>query len=265
MKKDLSQITKNIRKAVLLMNHRSNASHSGSALSIVELLTVLYFKYLNVDPKNPKDKKRDKFILSKGHASSALYATLAERGFFDKIVLDKFYVDGGILPGHIDMEAAPGLECAAGSLGHGLSIGLGMAIAAKYQKLKSKVIVMISDGELNEGSIWEPLLLAPHLKLNNLTVIIDYNKIQSFGITNEVINLEPLGDKLKSFNWHVIEINGHDMNEIETSLNLITTKPKLIIAHTVKGKGVSFMENKLEWHYRSPNKELLEQAFEELK
>jgi transketolase len=264
-KTDLIQTTKNIRKALLMMNHRSNASHSGSALSIVELLTVLYFKYLNVDPENPKDPKRDKFILSKGHASSGLYATLAERGFFDKSYLDRFYVDNGILPGHIDFEAAPGLESAAGSLGHGLSVGLGMAVAAKYQKLKSRVVVMISDGELNEGSIWEPLLLAPHLKLDNLTVIVDYNKIQSFGITNEVINLEPLNQKLKSFNWHVIEINGHDMKEIENALNTKTSMPKIIIAHTIKGKGVSYMENKLEWHYRSPNKELLEQAYEELK
>lgn len=262
--KDLIQKTKNIRKSILLMNHRANASHSGSALSIVELLTVLYFKYLRIDKKNLKDNKRDKFILSKGHASSALYATLAEWGAFEKSFLDKFYIDGGILPGHVDMEAAPGLECAAGSLGHGLSIGLGMAIASKYQKLPCKVVVMISDGELNEGSIWEPLLLAPHLKLDNLTVIVDYNKIQSFGITNEVVNLEPLGEKLKSFNWHLIEIDGHDMMQIENALNEKVNKPKIIVAHTIKGKGVSFMENKLEWHYRSPNKELLEQAYLEL-
>lgn len=259
------QITRNIRKAVLMMNHRANASHSGSALSIVELLTVLYFKYLKVNPNNPKDPKRDKFILSKGHASSALYATLAERGFFSKSYLDKFYINNGILPGHIDMEAVSGLECSTGSLGHGLSIGLGMAVAAKYNKYKSKVVVLISDGELNEGSIWEPLLLAPHLKLNNLIVIVDYNKIQSFGFTNEVINLEPLNDKLKSFNWDVIEINGHEINAIEKSLKQKTNKPKIIIAHTIKGKGVSYMENKLEWHYRSPDKQLLEQAYKELK
>lgn len=262
---DLISTTKKIRRAILQMNHRANASHSGSALSIVDLLTVLYFKYLNINPGNPKEIHRDKFILSKGHASSALYATLAERGFFSKKFLDKFYVDNGILPGHIDMEAAPGLECSAGSLGHGISIGLGMAIAAKYQKLKSKVVVIISDGELNEGSIWEPLLLAPHLKLDNFTVIVDYNKIQSFGITNEVVNLEPLNEKLKAFNWQLIEINGHDFQQIENALTSKTTQPKLILAHTVKGKGVSFMENKLEWHYRSPGKELLEKALLELK
>ena len=263
--KDLSEIAKEVRRSILYMNHYSNASHSGSALSIVELLIVLYFKYLNVDPKNPKKEYRDRFILSKGHASTALYAVLAEKGFYDKSVLDKFYIDGGIIPGHLDMEAVPGIDCSAGSLGHGLSIGVGMAIADKNKKSDSKIIVLISDGELNEGSIWEPLLLAPHLRLNNLTVIIDYNKIQSFGITNEVINLEPLNEKLKAFNWEVIEIDGHNFTEIENALTLKHSKPKLIIAHTIKGKGVSFMENKLEWHYRSPNKELLEQALEELK
>lgn len=262
--KDLVKTTKSIRKSILLMNHRSNASHSGSALSIVELLSVLYFKYLRLDQKNLKDPDRDRFILSKGHASSALYATLAEWGAFEKSMLDKFYIDGGILPGHVDMEALPGLECAAGSLGHGLSIGLGMAIASKYQKRENHTVVMISDGELNEGSIWEPLLLAPHLNLDNLTVIVDYNKIQSFGITNEVVNLEPLADKLKSFNWNLIEIDGHDMKAIEAALKVKSSNPKIILAHTVKGKGVSFMENKLEWHYRSPNKDLLELAYKEL-
>lgn len=263
--KDLKEIAKKVRRSILNMNHYSNASHSGSALSVVEILTVLYFKYLNVDPADPKKDERDRFILSKGHASTALYAVLAEKGFFDKSVLDKFYIDGGIIPGHLDMEAVPGIDCSAGSLGHGLSVGTGMAIAYKYKKSDSKVIVLISDGELNEGSIWEPLLLAPHLNLDNLTVIIDYNKIQSFGITNEVINLEPLDQKLKAFNWEVLEINGHDFEEIENALITKSDKPRLIIAHTVKGKGVSFMENKLEWHYRSPNKELLEQALAELK
>lgn len=262
---NLTNYTKNVRRALLQMNHRSNASHSGSALSIVELLVVLYFKYLKVDPKDPSNDNRDRFVLSKGHASSALYATLVEKGFFPKSYLDRFYLDNGLLPGHVDKDAAPGLESAAGSLGHGLSIGVGMAIAAKYKKSKSKTVVMISDGELNEGSIWEPILLAPHLKLANLTVIVDYNKIQSFGITNEVVNLEPLNKKVSAFNWHVIDINGHDMKAIEQALKLKTDKPKMIIAHTIKGKGVSFMENKLEWHYRSPNDELLKQALSELK
>jgi transketolase len=264
MMKDLKEVARQIRRDILLMNHRANASHSGSALSIVELLTVLYFQYLRLDKNDLKNVDRDRFILSKGHASSALYATLAEWGAFDKDFLDRFYVNDGLLPGHVDMEAAPGLECAAGSLGHGLSIGTGMAIALRHQKRESRVVVMFSDGELNEGSIWEPILLAPHLKLNNLTVIVDYNKIQSFGITNEVINLEPLNEKFASFNWHVLEVDGHDMQAILRALNSVSERPKMIIAHTVKGKGVSFMENKLEWHYRSPDKELLAKAYEEL-
>ena len=262
--KELTELAKGVRRDILYMNHYSNASHSGSALSIVEILITLYFRTLNIDPKNPAMQNRDKFILSKGHASTALYAVLAAKGFFDKSVLNRFYIDDGIIPGHLDMEAVPGIDCSAGSLGHGLSIGVGMAIANKYKMINSKVVVMISDGELNEGSIWEPLLLAPHLKLDNLTVIVDYNKIQSFGITNEVINLEPLNSKLKSFNWDVIEINGHNFTEIEAALNTKTKLPKIIIAHTIKGKGVSFMENKLEWHYRSPDKKLLEQALAEL-
>lgn len=262
---DLVPIAKSIRKSVLMMNHRSNASHSGSCLSVVDLLAVLYFEYLHVAPENPGDAGRDRFILSKGHASAALYATLAERGFFDKAVLDRFYVNDGILPGHIDMNAAPGLESAAGSLGHGLPIGCGMAIGLKNKTPGAKVVVVISDGELNEGSIWEPILLAPHLNLNNLTLIVDYNKIQSFGITNEVINLEPVTEKLAAFNWHVVNIDGHDFGQIRSALNLKTDKPKAIIAHTVKGKGVSFMENKLEWHYRSPNIEQLNTALMELR
>lgn len=261
---DLNHIAKNIRRSILIMNNRANASHSGSALSIVDLLTVLYFKYLNIDASNPKEEKRDRFILSKGHASSALYATLAEKNFFPKDYLDRFYIDNGLLPGHVDFEAAPGLECSAGSLGHGLAVGLGMAIGCAKLTLPSKVVVMISDGELNEGSIWEPLLLAPHLSLNNLTVIVDYNKIQSFGITNEIVNLEPLNAKFQSFNWDVLEINGHSFDEIEAALNKVSDKPKMIIAHTIKGKGISFMENKLEWHYRSPNNDLLKIALAEL-
>ena len=261
---DLSAIAKTIRKSILHMNHRSNASHSGSCLSVVDLLVLLYFDYLRIDPRHPSKPERDRFILSKGHASAALYATLAERGFFGTELLERFYVDNGTLPGHIDMCAAPGLECAAGSLGHGLPVGCGMAIGLQRNQPDARVVVIISDGELNEGSIWESILLAPHLKLRNLTLIIDYNKIQSFGITNEVINLEPLTEKLTAFNWHVSNIDGHDFNQIRTALAHQTDQPKVIIAHTVKGKGVSFMENKLEWHYRSPNPEQLATALLEL-
>ncbi len=261
---NLVATAKEIRKKILYMNHYSNASHSGSGLSTVDILTFLYFKYMNLNVENAKDETRDRFLLSKGHGSAALYATLGLRGYFPLEYLDKFYVDGGILPGHLDKEAVPGVEISAGSLGHGLGLAVGFALALKQKKNKAEVIVMISDGELNEGSIWEPLLLAPHHNLDNLTVVVDYNKIQSFGITNEVLNLEPLNQKILAFNWHLIEIDGHNFEEIEKAFTEKTNKPKLILAHTIKGKGVSFMENKLEWHYRSPNKELLEQAFIEI-
>jgi len=261
---DLVQISKNIRKSIVKMNAKAFASHSGTALSTVDILSCLYFKIMNIDENNPNLVNRDKFILSKGHGSSALYATLSEKGFFDKKLLEGFYIDGGLLPGHLDKEAVPGVEVSSGSLGHGLSIGIGMAIANKVDKLDNNVYVMCGDGELNEGSVWEAIMFAPQNKLNNLTLIIDYNKLQGYGKTNEVINLEPLNEKLKAFNWDVIEINGHDFDEIEQSLNKITNKPKAIIAHTIKGKGVSFMENEFVWHYKSPNQEQLKQALEEL-
>lgn len=261
---DLVQISKNIRRSIVKMNAKSFASHSGTALSIVDILSSLYFKIMNIDENNPKLKNRDKFILSKGHGSSALYATLSEKGFFDKKLLEGFYIDGGILPGHLDKEVVPGVEVSSGSLGHGLSIGIGMAIANKVDKLDNNVYVMCGDGELNEGSVWEAIMFAPQNKLNNLTLIVDYNKLQGYGKTNEVINLEPLNEKLKAFNWDVIEIDGHDFEEIEKSLTKVTNKPKAIIAHTTKGKGVSFMENEFVWHYKSPNEEQLKQALEEL-
>ena len=260
----LKTTASNIRKSLLKAISKSNSSHSGTALSVVDILTVLYFKTLNIDPKNPHKKDRDKFILSKGHGSIALYSTLAERGYFSKDLLDKFYCDGGVLPGHLDKEAVPGVEVSSGSLGHGLSIGLGMAIANKVDKLNSKIIVACGDGELNEGSMWEAIMFAPQQKLDNLTLIVDYNKLQGYGKTNEIINLESLSNKFLAFNWDVLEINGHDFGEIENALLKKTAKPKAIIAHTIKGKGVSFMENEFIWHYKSPNKEQLKQAIGEL-
>ncbi|MDK2083423.1 transketolase [Aliarcobacter butzleri] len=261
---NLKDISKRIRRSIVKMNAKSFASHSGTALSTVDILTTLYFKIMNIDTNNPTLKTRDKFILSKGHGSSALYATLAERGYFSKDLLEGFYLDGGKLPGHLDKDAVPGVEVSSGSLGHGLAIGVGMAIANKIDKLDNQIYVMCGDGELNEGSVWEAIMLAPHKNLNNLTLIIDYNKLQGYGKTNEVINLEPLNEKLKSFNWEVLEIDGHNFEEIEQALCLETNKPKAIIAHTIKGKGVSYMENEFIWHYKSPNKEQLKQALEEL-
>ncbi len=261
---NLKEIAKSIRKSIVIMNAKSKASHSGTALSTVDILTVLYFKVMNIEANKPNKKDRDKFILSKGHGSSALYAILAEKGFFDKKLLERFYVDKGVLPGHLDRDAVPGIEVSSGSLGHGLSIGIGMAIANKLDKYDSKIYVMCGDGELNEGSMWEAIMFAPQKELDNLTLIVDYNKLQGFGKTDEVIDLEPLRDKFISFNWSVIEIDGHNYKQIEKALYKKSTKPKAIIAHTVKGKGVSYMEDQFIWHYKSPNEEQLEQALKEL-
>ncbi|MBA2942392.1 transketolase [Paenibacillus sp. CGMCC 1.16610] len=253
-----------IRKSILNMMHYSKSSHIGSCLSIVEILYVLYFKVLRVDPDSPIDPARDKFILSKGHGSAALYATLAERGFFSKKYLDEFYVNGGRLPGHLDMSAVPGIEVSSGSLGHGLSIGAGMAIANKLAKSEARVFVLVGDGECNEGSIWEAAMFSSHHLLDNLTVIIDYNKLQGFGETNEVVNQKSIINRWQAFGWETYEINGHESKEIYTALNKKQLAPKAIIAHTIKGKGISFMENKLEWHYKSPNEEQLNRALIEL-
>lgn len=254
----------NIRKSILHMISYSKSSHVGSCLSIVELLWTLYFKVLSVDPQNPSNPLRDKFILSKGHASAALYATLAERGFFDKKLLDRFYIDDGVLPGHLDMEAAPGVEASTGSLGHGLSIGLGMAIANKQGGNPGRVFVLLGDGECNEGSVWEAVMLGSHLKLDNITAIVDFNKLQGFGRTNETINQSNMAERWKSFGWETYEADGHNPDSLEEMFAAPQKGPKVLIAHTVKGKGVYFMEDKLEWHYKSPNDEELRQALQVL-
>jgi transketolase len=254
----------NIRKSIVHMCHYSKSSHVGTCLSMVDILYVLYYKIMRLDPSNPTMAGRDKFILSKGHGGAALYATLAERGYFPKSYLDRYYVDDGLLPGHLDMEAVPGVEVSAGSLGHGLSIGIGMAIANQLDQDKGHIYVLVGDGECNEGSIWEAVMLASTLKLQNLTVIIDYNQLQSFGRTNEVINQENMSERWRSFGWDAIDIDGHNLQAIEDAFNFPHHGPRAIIAHTVKGKGVSYMENKLEWHYKSPNDEQLALALQEL-
>lgn len=260
----LRTISKKVRAHILKMTLYSKSSHIGSALSIVEILVTLYFRILNIDPKNPTRSDRDRFILSKAHGSTALYATLVERSFFEPYYLEKYYIDDGVLPGHLDKLSAPGIEYSTGSLGHGFSVAIGMAISNRQTGNKGRIFVLIGDGECNEGSIWEGAMLAAHLKLTNLTAIIDYNKIQSFGRTNEVINQEPIMDKWRSFGWDVFEVNGHDFENLIRTFELPQKGPKIIIAHTIKGKGVSFMEDRLEWHYRSPTKEEYEQAISEL-
>ena len=261
----MKNISKKIRKHVLKMMYISKSSHIGGCFSVVEILVTLYFKILNINPKEPNDPNRDRLLLSKAHSSPTLYAILAELGFFPRDFLDTYYLDGGKLPGHLDKESVPGIEHSMGSLGHGLSVGAGIAISNLRIGNPGRVFVILGDGECNEGSVWEAAMFASHHKLSNLTVVIDYNKIQSFGATNEVINQEPIVERWKSFGWKVLEINGHNHDELLDAFNVKhENSPKMIIAHTVKGKGVSFMENSLDWHYKSPNDEQYEKALKEL-
>ena len=263
----LAAMAKTIRRHVVRMTAAADSGHPGGSLSETEIITALYFHVMRHNPANPKWEDRDRFILSKGHCCSALYAALANRGFFPKEKLDEYCSDGGSMWGHLSLNSAPGVDATTGSLGHGLSIGVGKAIAVKRNKKNSRVFVLLSDGECDEGSVWEAALSAHHFKLDNLVAIVDYNKIQSFGSVKEVMDLEPFAQKWASFGWGVNEIEGHDMKQIVEALSnlpLEKDKPSVLIAHTIKGKGVSFMENKLEWHYKSPNPEQYKIAMEEL-
>jgi len=260
---DTINLAKNIRIHVLKMTSKGKSSHVGSALSIADILAVLYTN-INIDPKDPLHHERDRFILSKGHAGAAVYAVLAELGFFSKEVLDTHYQDGSILSGHVSHKGVPGVEFSTGSLGHGLSVATGFALAAKRRSLKFNSYALLSDGELDEGSNWEAILFAPHHNLDNLTCIVDYNKLQSLTTVKETLNIEPLKDKLLSFGWDVFDIDGHKHDHIKDALTAKATKPKFIIANTIKGKGVSFMENKVVWHYRSANEDELSKGLKEL-
>lgn len=266
-KRKFSKYAADIRRESLRMVHRAKASHIGGALSMADLLAVLYARVLRVNPEKPNWKNRDRFILSKGHGTAAVYAVLAECGFFPKEWLDTYCQNGSKLAGHITSHGVPGVEVSTGSLGHGLPIGCGMALAGKREGKPYRVFVMLSDGELDEGSNWEAILFAPQHCLDNLIAIVDYNKIQAFGNVKQVLDLDPLADKWRAFRWAVREIDGHDYDQIEDTLSSVPFelgKPSVIIAHTVKGKGISFMENQLAWHYKSPNDEQLAQALAEL-
>lgn len=264
---DLRAFAKKLRLHTLRMTQRAKSSHVGTSFSMVEMLSVLYCKTLRIDPTDPDWAERDRFILSKGHGCAALYATLAERGFFPLSWLDTFYQNGSNLAGHITHSTVPGVEVSTGSLGHGLSIATGMALAGKRDNRPYRVFCMLSDGECDEGSTWEPILFAPQHQLDNLVAIVDYNKIQSLGTVKEVLDLEPFATKWRAFGWAVREIDGHNLDEIVdafTALPLEKNQPSCIIAHTVKGKGVSFMEDTLLWHYRSPQGNEFEAALAEI-
>lgn len=264
--RELERFARVLRAHAVRMVHQSRASHLGSCLSMADILACLYGSVLQVRPDEPEWPDRDRFILSKGHGAAILYAALAERGFFPTQELDGYCQLGSRLTGHVT-SGVPGVDLSSGSLGHGLPVACGLALAAKRDQRPFRTFVVLSDGELDEGSNWESFLFAPQHQLDNLTAIIDYNKIQSFGRVEDILELEPLADKLRAFRWAVREIDGHNIDQllqITGNLPLQAGKPTAIIAHTVKGKGVSFMENTLAWHYSSPSVEQLQQALNEL-
>jgi transketolase len=262
---ELRQHVKAIRKDILSMIHASGASHVGPALSCAEIMACLYFDVARIDPSRPLDPGRDRIILSKGHAVASWYAALAERKFFPKALLSRYYQDGSPLMAHPDLQSVPGIEASTGSLGHGLPVGIGMALAGKIDRAAYHVFVIVGDGECNEGTIWESALAAPQLKLDNLTVIIDRNRQQGLGDTESIIALEPLEQKWSAFGWHVLRVDGHDVDALLPALRHHEPgRPVVIIADTVKGKGVSYMENQLLWHYRNPNDEQYAQAIKEI-
>ncbi len=258
---------KELRKTILTMITGSHASHIASSYSIIEILVYLYEKVLKIDPHNPNKPDRDRFILSKGWGVAALYATLAQKGFFDKKLLETYCKDGSKLIGIATRNGIPGIEATTGSMGHGLPIGVGMALAAKLQELPYRVFVVVSDGECDEGSTWEAILQAGHHKLDNLTVIVDYNKWQSFGRVKEILDLEPFAKKWQAFKWSTAEINGHDLSELAGAFSTLPFekgKPNVVIAHTIKGKGVSVLEDRNEWHYKTPTQAEIDIAWKEL-
>jgi len=263
--KNLKKIAKEIRKDILQMSLRARSAHTGGALSAVEILVALYFDIMRVYPKNANHPARDRLIFSKAHDAKVLYATLAQRGFFDKKILEGYELDGGLLPGHATRHCVPGVEASAGALGHGLSMAAGMAYAGKIDKKNFRVFTILSDGECDEGSIWEAILFAGHHRLDNLIAIVDYNKLQGFGFTKDVLDLEPFVNKWESFRWEVREVNGHDFTDIRKTLGtlpFVSGKPSVVIAHTTKGLGgVPIHINQISSQYKPPTKEEMEALF----
>lgn len=260
-------LAKKVRVHALRMTSAGGSSHIGAVLSMADIVAVLYGAVLRVDAQAPAWPERDRFILSKGHAGVGVYAVLAERGFMPVEKLHTHYRDGSDLSGHVSHKGIPGVELSTGSLGHGLSVGVGMALGAKRDGRSHRVFVLLSDGECDEGSVWEAVLFAAHHKLANLVAIVDYNKIQSLAPVAETIGLEPFADKWRAFGWSVVEVDGHDHVALHTALSEIPValgRPTVVLAHTIKGKGVSFMEHTVLWHYRTAKGEELERALAEL-
>lgn len=266
-KENLISISKNVRKNIIEMICESKSGHPGGSLSCADIITYLYNEKMNIDINNPKWENRDRFVLSKGHAAPALYSVLAEKGFFPKEELMTLRKINGLLQGHPDSKHIPGVDVSTGSLGQGISNAVGMALGLKSQNSRAKVYAVLGDGELQEGIVWEASMAAAHYKLDNLVIIIDFNGLQIDGKNEDVIGISPLDEKFKAFGFNVVKCNGHDYDEIDKAFKIedyIKDKPTVIIAKTIKGKGVSFMENQVGWHGQAPNKEQAEQAIIEI-
>lgn len=264
---ELSKLANNIRISIIEEVYNGKSGHPGGSLSCADILTVLYFNQMNINPNEPKSVARDRFVLSKGHASPALYATLAERGYFDKKELTTFRGIDSILQGHPDMKHIPGVDMSTGSLGQGLSCANGMAMSSKINKDGNRVYCLVGDGEIEEGQIWEAAMSASHYKLDNLCVIVDNNNLQIDGSIEEVMSSYPIDSKFESFGFNVINVDGHNIQELIEAFDKAKTvkgKPTAIIAKTIKGKGVSFMENQVGWHGKAPNEEQYNIAIKEL-
>jgi transketolase len=262
------ELARAIRTHVLRMTNAGKSSHVGSGLSCADILAVLYQDVLLIDPAQPDRPDRDRFIMSKGHAGAAVYAVLAERGFLDPSVLSQHYRNGSLLSGHVSHVGIRGVELSTGSLGHGLSVAAGMAWRARQRAADWRAYALLGDGECDEGSVWEAALFAAHHRLSNLVAVVDYNKLQSLTTTEQTLALEPFADKWRAFGWDVVEIDGHDHRQLTAALAVPRTcepgRPRCVLAHTTKGKGVSFMENQVLWHYRPPADDELEAALGEL-
>ncbi len=266
-KKELEKIACRVRMGIIEGVHAAKSGHPGGSLSCADIITYLYFKEMNIDPENPKDAMRDRFVLSKGHAAPALYAVLAERGYFSMDEMKHLRHIGSMLQGHPDMKGIPGVDMSTGSLGQGISAACGMALSAKHFGNDFRVYTVLGDGEIEEGQVWEAAMFASNKGLSNLTAFVDYNNLQIDGTIEEVNSAMPIDSKFEAFGWAVMHIDGHSFDEIEDALNKAREidKPVAIVAHTVKGKGVSYMENAVNWHGAAPNDELAAQAMEELK
>ena len=266
-KKSLMLSANNVRKMALEAVYSAKAGHPGGSLSVADIITYLYLEEMNVDPKNPKDENRDRFVLSKGHCTPALYGVLAEKGFFPKEDIKTFRQIDSYLQGHPDLKGVPGVDMSTGSLGQGISAACGMAMAAKLDKKDYRVYTVLGDGECEEGQVWEAAMFAAHYNLDNLIAFVDFNGLQIDGKIEDVINPTPFDKKFEAFGWNVLTIDAHNFDEIEKALadaKAVKGKPSVIIAKSVKGKNVSFMENKAEWHGSAPNQEQYEQAIAEL-